>query len=281
MFKTPPVIVLPGLMPMRTWSAFVTALLATASLAVLAPTAAADHGPTTCTIQTYSPWDTTDVDCTFACHKGDYLTYSGSASNPIGLDIVDLTITCGGISIRCFQGSPCSGNSLPRLVEYDDVGTCVIGTAYTTGTCTSVPTPLSAGYALSESRSFGASVPALGVPYVPPTPVGTPGLPQVCTPANIVCVGPVAPITVLTTPPVGPIPLTEETGASVSFEDPVITPPGVGSETIGPIIVSGDPVPVVLCASTCVVPFPEGGGVDTTVTVTVYYGTLEESVTLP
>lgn len=135
--------------------------------------------------------------------------------------------------------------------------------------------------------------------------VSTPPI-DACLPADVVCVGPVSPIQVLpgttvpapcstpagaaclpagptlvpaglvTTPAVPAVPLPSFAAyANHTFDDePVTTDPS----PVGPYPVTGPPVPIVVCASTCNVPVTLHGGVVITVTAN---GSQREVLVLP
>jgi hypothetical protein len=252
---------------------FVTlALLMTAAYV---PTGAASHGPTSCTVD----YPSGVTSCTFYCHKGDVLSVDAQTT-ATGAQYPRLRATCGGVSVYCQAGGACQATSTSQ-VSSTGVGSCVAETINVHGTCSSIATPQSAVYGVVEAREFSAGTPAVSSPSVSDQDVYTPAVGYTCAPGGIVCVGPIAPMFVAHVEGVPSLVLVPASGVAVAYQYPVVTTPTLQSTSVGPVVVLGPPVPVVLCASTCAVPSGVNGGVDTEVTLTVYIGDEERTFTLP
>lgn len=164
-----------------------------------------------------------------------------------------------------------------------------------------------------EPTAVSRTIPALSTPAIPPIPIGVPAVapidvetppipvPLVCTPGNILCVGPftippqpiittpeISPQTVVTTPPISPIPVTPEVtiAASTSGLDALLSPSHAGQLTIiGPLTVDVPTpfgsIPITVCASTCPFVTLPDVAIDGSVTVTVTVGSTTLSRTVP
>lgn len=99
-----------------------------------------------------------------------------------------------------------------------------------------------------EPNAYNVGAPAQFSPEIDPTPVSTPGVPSICTPNNLLCVGPVVPVDLATIPGISSTPITPASGVSVSSTDPIDSTIEPTWGTTGPHEVLGPPVPVTLCA---------------------------------
>ena len=204
--------------PMRHAFASLTTLatLLLAALAVPTP-AAADHSfPASCT--TYGGT------CTFECRAYDFISVSGASASDAFVNAA-----CGGAYAGCAGPSQCIGFGTDPATS-DGFGWCS-ASFNTQATCSAdkVP-PVVTG--------------PLSTPEVGGGPVNTPGRGRECV--LVACVGPVDPIHVADAPHVEGVYLGPGAVVDVSL---------VGHRTdltleereVGPIPVTGPPVPIVLC----------------------------------
>lgn len=264
-----------------------------------APVASAGHGADHCNVDTNSNIYT----CTFVCHRGDQISISAHATGPATTpQYPRISASCGGVDIVCQQNWACEATSSDQ-VQTTSTGTCRAETVWMAGECRSIPTFDSQVYGAveyaeaeggrqvaaaeqairdaGETRSVGTSVGPYSTEEQESISIDTPYVARVCTAGDVLCVGPVQSIHVGNTPYVGPVEVVPLSGASVSFTDPVIAVPTVQYTSVGPYTVSGEPVPVIVCASTCSVPSGVTGGPSVSVTVTAYAGSFSRTVTLP
>ena len=240
---------------MRSSITLIAMLLLTALAST--PNASATHGPSSCT--TTADASAPYVFCTVSCHLGDYLVVS--AQGAPGTE-VNIYVDCGGATAGCGGIGTCTAISA-EAARYDDLGTCTNWGRHA-GTCEAdILPPISGGSLSSPSHQGGT--------------LSTPPL-EACLPADLLCVGPTDPVPLAEVPPVESIELVPAWGVDADYTRRD-TQPTIGETPIGPIVVTGPPVPIVICASTCDVPQP---GVSNTpgLAVTVTLGSNSQTVTI-
>lgn len=228
----------------------------------LFPAASAHEGPTSCRVDTNNDvWS-----CEFICHAGDriQLTARTTGPNPPA-EWPRLHAKCGGVDFYCQSNQQCSGTS--GYVQSDGVGSCFAETVHVAGSCSAITTEQSA----IRSKHGAIVVEGVATPAVESRSVDTPPASRVCAQNGLVCVGPAAPQHVADTPAVDEgEAFTEDAGVRHERSDPKT--PTVTQGPVGPLVVAGEPVPVVVCDRPCIVPTGVEGGFAFFAHVQVFYG---------
>ena len=221
-------------------------LLFAAGLAVLVP-AAAHQGPTSCGDDDPHYWE-----CTFICHAGDRIRVHAVTTGPNpSQEWPRVRAICGGVDFYCQSNMRCEGISAE--VRYDDVGRCFAETVYADGGCES--TPSGTGFPQRGHGSVGVA--STSTPEVESASIVMPGRPRICQLGGILCIGPIQDTPVLTTPGVDAMRITPD--VLIAYERHVEAP-RLTTQTIGPIDATGDPVPITVCDTPCVLPSGVDGG---------------------
>lgn len=222
----------------------IIALMLFATIPAL-PSSMALHGPESCsTSGSYA-------ECRFHCHGGQRLRVSAVGTQG---QLVEASASCGGVYINCSGYGSCSAEGTWQ--DGEGAGTCRTSYQDHSATCRSLTDTI--------------GVFTVGTPSTSEVPISTPDRDKVCSPSEIVCIGPVESIYVATIPSQPGMGILNPTGVVVTHEGSGVADPTLHYTQVGPIIVTGPPVPITVCNTPCTLPSGIGNGAYLAVEVMVH-----------